>query len=90
MLPVCLIVDIFNECMNRGTDVGKGLTYLLATGNIATKSGLGLMQVKMTTLHAMQCSTSVTAVKFSVYADISASGYTDNVQPNFKPFRELH
>ena len=65
MLPVCFIVDIFNECMNRGTDVGKGLTYLLATGNIATKSGLGLMQVRITTLHAKQCSTSATAVKFS-------------------------
>ena len=51
MFSVCLIVDIFNECMNRGTDVGKGLTYLLATGNIATKSGLGLMQVNVTTLH---------------------------------------
>ena len=64
MLPVWLIVDIFNECMNRGTDVGKGLTYLLATGNIATKSGLGLMQVGITSLHAIQCSTSVTDVKF--------------------------
>ena len=51
MFSVCFIVDIFNECMNRGTDVGKGLTYLLATGNIATKSGLGLMQVGITTLH---------------------------------------
>ena len=70
--------------MNRGTDVGKGLTYLLATGNIATKSGLGLMQVNMTTLHAKKCSTSVTAVKFSVYTDISAIGYTDNVQQNFQ------
>ena len=84
MVPVCFIVDIFNECMNRGTDVGKGLTYLLATGNIATKSGLGLMQVNMTTLHSEKCSTSVTAVKFSVYANISATGYTDSVQQNFQ------
>ena len=84
MSPVCLIVDIFNECMNRGTDVGKGLTYLLATGNIATKSGLGLMQVGITSLHSEKCSNSVTAVKFCVYANISATGYTDNVQQNFR------
>ena len=33
------------ECMNRATDVRKGLEYMLATGSLQSKSGLGLMQV---------------------------------------------
>lgn len=34
------------DCMNRGIDIRKGLDYMLATGNLQSKSGLGLTQVK--------------------------------------------
>ena len=41
------VVGVVMECMNRATDIRKGLEYMLATGNLQSKSGLGLMQVSV-------------------------------------------
>ncbi|XP_067931459.1 DNA-directed RNA polymerase I subunit RPA2-like [Watersipora subatra] len=35
---------VLNDAMAKGTDPKRGLTYMLATGNLQSKSGLGLMQ----------------------------------------------
>ncbi len=32
------------SCMRRGKNVGSAMEYILATGNIVSKTGLGLMQ----------------------------------------------
>lgn len=33
------------NCFNKGPDIGKSMEAFLATGNIMSNSGLGLMQV---------------------------------------------
>lgn len=33
------------NCMNKGPDIGRAIEAFLATGNIMSNSGLGLMQV---------------------------------------------
>ena len=35
---------MFNSAASSSAAIGKGLEYLLATGNLSSKSGLGLMQ----------------------------------------------
>uniref|UniRef100_A0A4W4EDY0 DNA-directed RNA polymerase subunit beta n=1 Tax=Electrophorus electricus TaxID=8005 RepID=A0A4W4EDY0_ELEEL len=39
-----LTVDSLNRIFNMGTDVTKAFEYLLATGNLVSKTGLGMLQ----------------------------------------------
>ena len=40
-----IVAAALNNCMRRGKNVGNAMEYMLATGNIMSKTGLGLMQV---------------------------------------------
>ena len=40
-----LSVGVMNTCISKTYNIGKSLEYLLATGNLVSKTGLGLMQV---------------------------------------------
>lgn len=36
---------LLSDCMNHAMDAGQGVLYLLKTGNLQSRSGLGLTQV---------------------------------------------
>ena len=40
-----LLVGKLNHAIHRAGDIGKPMEYFMATGNLVSKSGLGLMQV---------------------------------------------
>ena len=44
-LASCVAANIVNKVMNSMPDVGKQMEYLLATGNLKSRSGLNLQQV---------------------------------------------
>ena len=39
------IIGAIGVCHKKVADLTKGMDYVLATGNVMSKSGLGLMQV---------------------------------------------
>ena len=49
--PHCKIVSTFTatllQSMSRSTNISHQMEYLLATGNLVSRSGLGLMQVRI-------------------------------------------
>ena len=40
-----LLTGAMNTCLGKTISIRKSLEYLLATGNLVSKTGLGLMQV---------------------------------------------
>ena len=58
--PHCNIVSTFTatllQSMSRSTNISHQMEYLLATGNLVSRSGLGLMQVRINKIFVIKLS----------------------------------